>query len=1263
MYSPIAAMVVILAASFLHSATPAPQARITLVERNAAPGAQASAESSVVRKQLPGLPDREAYPFSQSVHLGTPVTEQVQIAFHSKTTVTGIEATNDFHVVGGSCRLGAIYAEGDTCTVAVSLEPKGPGKRAGLLKFSSAEGAKPDVVGLQGYTQGAVISFVPAQIVTLPQSFVNNAPLLYAPGDVAVDQGDNLYVSDQWVGKSGASGVVYTMDSSNAITTLVGGGGVVPQAGVANPNAQMFLNQPYGIAVDSFLDLYVAEWGGNQVDEVTQGKTYGFAGFGSSNPTNCNPCSPTAVQLSHPASVRVDNAQNVFLNDTQGFYSVPWNPANPTAFNTLTYPGDYLNEGLTFGLDSMDNIYATTNIFGAGNCQVGGINPSSGFKWVALGSGPCAYSGNNVRSQNAEIGIFSGGYAFDAAGNMYYNDWTNQVLRRVDSYNGLVRAVAGNNSLSQLTGAGYTGDGGPATDATLSQPMGIAVDSMGAIYTTNLDAAASASTTAYVIRKIGPNGQRNFPTTLVGKTSQVMTVLLTNTGNDALTVTNQIMGGANPGDFVSDPATTSCSWTNPLASGRSCQLGFSCKPTAAGMRTATVTFVDNTATFQNTLYLGCQALAAQVTPTVTLNAPTNGAKFIAGSAVGIAGWVDNGIAQIPTPPTGSVNLKVTNTTTSTTAGVFGPQSLTPVAGMSRSTIAPYSLMNLPVGNYSVTGIYGGDALDNLASSSPTTFSIVQVTPNISIANPTVSSSALPGTVNASIVVTNAGLTPAAPAAPTGTVNLTLSKVGTASTYSFTGTLVPGSGGVSTVTIPMTNLVVANYTLVASYTGDTCDAPVMTGANPFSVVQLNPIVYITNPVSNFTFVPGTAIPTTVTVFNNNMKPIDPSSPTGSVLLTFINTTTSSKITAGPVQLVTGPNGLSTGTIANPVPNITAGNWALTANYSGDTDDAAATGNTVNFTVQQDKPSITIVSPTASTYNYGTAIHVYAKVSNYGLSPSDPSAPTGTVTFTITNTTTKAVSSLGSYALSGLSTGVSQTSTATYIQPVAGNYSIVATYNGDTADAPVTSAVTYYSVVPVVPTLTWPTPAWVYVGTKLSSTQLNAVASALGSTLQGTYVYTPPAGTVMSTAGTFPLKVVFTPNDNVDFTTATTTVNILVQSQITVLPKTSTGLASAQNPVQAGKPVQLNAAVKPVSGSTSPSGTVTLSENGKALTVATLASGTAKLSIAGLAPGTHILTAAYSGDKQHQGSTSAPLQQIIVTVVSDPAVPRSPTGLKQ
>ena len=74
---------------------------------------------------------------------------------------------------------------------------------------------------------------------------------------------------------------------------------------------------------------------------------------------------------------------------------------------------------------------------------------------------------------------------------------------------------------------------------------------------------------------------------------------------------------------------------------------------------------------------------------------------------------------------------------------------------------------------------------------------------------------------------------------------------------------------------------------------------------------------------------------------------------------------------------------------------------------------------------------------------------------------------------------------------------------------------------------------------LPAITWAPPAAVNAGTTLSGTQLNATAN-----VAGTFVYTPPAGTVMNSAGSQMLSVTFTPADLVNYTTATTTVQLQV-----------------------------------------------------------------------------------------------------------------------
>jgi hypothetical protein len=62
------------------------------------------------------------------------------------------------------------------------------------------------------------------------------------------------------------------------------------------------------------------------------------------------------------------------------------------------------------------------------------------------------------------------------------------------------------------------------------------------------------------------------------------------------------------------------------------------------------------------------------------------------------------------------------------------------------------------------------------------------------------------------------------------------------------------------------------------------------------------------------------------------------------------------------------------------------------------------------------------------------------------------------------------------------------------------------------------------------LTWAAPAAIDEGTPLAA-QLNATASFAGSPVPGTFVYSPPAGTVLA-AGTHRLSVTFTPDRHLD-----------------------------------------------------------------------------------------------------------------------------------
>ena len=101
-----------------------------------------------------------------------------------------------------------------------------------------------------------------------------------------------------------------------------------------------------------------------------------------------------------------------------------------------------------------------------------------------------AYSGDGGLAVNAGF-ITPWGLALDNAGNLYIADENSRRIRKV-STTGIIQTVAGNGA------AGFSGDGGPATMASLNSPQSVAVDANGNLYITDFANAR--------IRKVSPDG-------------------------------------------------------------------------------------------------------------------------------------------------------------------------------------------------------------------------------------------------------------------------------------------------------------------------------------------------------------------------------------------------------------------------------------------------------------------------------------------------------------------------------------------------------------------------------------------------------------------------------------------------------------------------------------------------------------------------------------------------------------------------------------
>ena len=109
------------------------------------------------------------------------------------------------------------------------------------------------------------------------------------------------------------------------------------------------------------------------------------------------------------------------------------------------------------------------------------MDASSGLITTIAGNGVGGFSGDGGAATSASLAL-SGAQdiALDGSGNLYIAEATNHRVRKVDAGTGVISTVAGNGI------AAYSGDGGPATAASLNEPNGISADPSGNLYIADL---------------------------------------------------------------------------------------------------------------------------------------------------------------------------------------------------------------------------------------------------------------------------------------------------------------------------------------------------------------------------------------------------------------------------------------------------------------------------------------------------------------------------------------------------------------------------------------------------------------------------------------------------------------------------------------------------------------------------------------------------------------------------------------------------------
>jgi trimeric autotransporter adhesin len=298
---------------------------------------------------------------------------------------------------------------------------------------------------------------------------------------VTVDGEGNLFIADA------GNNRIRRVAPSGIITTLAGNGtkGFSGDGGAAT---SAHLNGPQGVAVDGAGNLFIADTGNNRVRTVSPAGivttlagdgTSGFSGDGGP---------ATSAQLKEPSSLAMDGAGNLFIADTlnQRIRRVSPSGIITTMAGGGTLHGSsgdsgpatsaQLNHPTAVAVDSAGNLF----IADSSAYRIRRVSPSGIITTVAGGGALPNASADGGPATDAAL-FFPTGMSIDRAGNLFIatssleNGNNTERIRKV-STDGIITTVAGTGSY------GFSGDGGPATDAELNAPSGLAVDGAGNVY-------------------------------------------------------------------------------------------------------------------------------------------------------------------------------------------------------------------------------------------------------------------------------------------------------------------------------------------------------------------------------------------------------------------------------------------------------------------------------------------------------------------------------------------------------------------------------------------------------------------------------------------------------------------------------------------------------------------------------------------------------------------------------------------------------------
>jgi sugar lactone lactonase YvrE len=339
---------------------------------------------------------------------------------------------------------------------------------------------------------GAVTTLAGLGGVSGANDGVGAAARFYQPYGLAVDSSNNVYVADTY------NQLIRVITAGGLVSTLAG------QAGVTGTNngagSAALFNLPARVALDGVNNLYVAEYGNDAIRKITpSGVVSTFAGWPGVSGTNNG--TGTSARFFEPVGVAMDAASNLYVAD----YGNNTIRKITSAAVVTTIAGLAGSGGSVDGTNSAARLQGPNDVCWSGslfvadnlNCTIRRLG-LFGTNWVASTvAGAVAGVGTNDGPGGVARFNVPNSLAIDASNNVCVADESNNTIRKI-SPAGVVSTLAG------LAGVAGTNNG-TAGAARFSHPEGVAVDRSNNVYV--------ADQNNDTIRKVTPAG---VVTTLAG---------------------------------------------------------------------------------------------------------------------------------------------------------------------------------------------------------------------------------------------------------------------------------------------------------------------------------------------------------------------------------------------------------------------------------------------------------------------------------------------------------------------------------------------------------------------------------------------------------------------------------------------------------------------------------------------------------------------------------------------------------------------------